>query len=162
MVEDVVVLDEVGVVLPDPSLQFLGEIEGSLFWRRRCCRVFLFPANNAAETGSGSRLKLGALGKPLVKKHVGAVGLLDAQVEELVRHLVVRPRVDLASEALAGNLVWIKTLHFGVVERVPLVFWTATVPENGKFEIMKSVCGRCSMTPQMICQFWFCTNRLKI
>ena len=122
VVEDVVVLDEVPIVRPDPLLQIGGQSHlPSQAWTfsrtATCFRTWPSLANRPPID-------------PLVEQHVRRVGLLDAQVEELVGHLVVRPRVDLPSKALPGNLVWIKTLHFGVVERVPLVFWTATVPEN--------------------------------
>ena len=122
MVEDVVVLDEVPVVRPDPLLEVgrqphLPSQAGTL-------------SRTAAGLRTGASLAYWTPVDPLVEQHVRRVGLLDAQVEELVGHLVVRPRVDLPSKALPSNLVWIKTLHFGVVERVPLVFWTATVPEN--------------------------------
>ena len=124
VVEDVVVLDEVPVVRPDPLLQVRRE-------PHLPSQAGTFP-RTAARLRTGSGLANWTAVDPLVEQHVRRVRLLDAEVEELVRHLVVRPRVDLPSEALTGNLVWIETLHLGVVERVPFVLWTATVPEDLK------------------------------
>ena len=141
VVEDVVVLDEVPVVRPDPLLEVGRQPH------------LPSQAGTLSRTVTGLRTWAGLANRtpidPLVEQHVRRVRFLDAQVEELVCHLVVRPRVHLASKALAGNLVWIKTFHLSIVERVPLVFWTATIPENGKFEITKSGCGRCRMWVMM-------------
>ena len=124
VVEDVVVLDEVPVVRPDPLLEVGRQPH------------LPSQAGTFSRTATGLRTGSGLANRtpvdPLVEQHVRRVRLLDAEVEELVRHLVVRPGVHLPSEALAGDLVWVETLHLGVVERVPLVFGTATVPENGK------------------------------
>ena len=124
MIKYVVVLDEVPVVRPDPLLQVRREPH------------LPSQAGTFSRTATGLRTGSGLTNwtpvDPLVEQHVRRVRLLDAEVEELVRHLVVRPRVHLASEALAGDLVWVETLHLGIVEGVPLVFGTATVPENGK------------------------------
>ena len=124
VVEDVVVLDEVPIVRPDPLLQIGGQShlpsQAWTFSRTSAC-LRTWP-------GLANRPPI----DPLVEQHVRRVGLLDAQVEELVRHLVVRPRVHLPSETLAGDLVRIKTFHLGVVERIPFVLWAATVPGKKK------------------------------
>ena len=125
VIEDVVVLDEVPIVRPDPLLQIGGQSHlPSQAWTfsrtATCFRTWSGLANRPP------------IVDPLVEQHVRRVGLLDAQVEELVRHLVVRPRVHLPSETLAGDLVRIKTFHLGVVERIPFVLWAATVPGKKK------------------------------
>lgn len=56
---------------------------------------------------------------PLVEQHVGGVGLLEAEIEVLLRYRVVGFAGHFASKALCRNLRGVEQLDFSIVEEEP-------------------------------------------